>query len=524
MSSGPLTGKPDLGSGSFVIPSPAEQPLAYLMTAFMFVLVIYSTTGQKKAKVPDLNPPKSRVKFPGVIPAEQRRDFVQNSKDLFMAGRAKFPDQPYRLYSYLGDAVIIPPNMINEIRNEEALTTSAFDFHGHIRGFDGFSDDNKVPGLINKYLTKALNKLTKPLSNESGLAISTNFGDSKTEWHAIHPSSDILRVVARVSTRIFMGEELCRNEEWLHASAMYAQTVFHAVEILRCYPPAVRPWVASFLPEVKAVRASIAKCREILKPIIAERRATKAAAIARGEKPPPYDDTLEWCEKENGPDFDHAKAQIGLSMAAIHTTSDLMQEMMIRITQHPELFQVLRNEIVEVLSKDGLTKTALYNLKIMDSVMKESQRLKTATLIGMMRRASKDVTLSNGLVIPRGERVWVDTTHMFSGKTWKNPGEFDPYRFANLRGTDKEHIAPLVSTSAEHIAFGHGMHSCPGRFFADKELKILLCHLLLKYDWRLQEGQSSDYFGWGLPLVRDQELRILVKRRESEEIDLESLA
>jgi hypothetical protein len=72
--------------------------------------------------------------------------------------------------------------------------------------------------------------------------------------------------------------------------------------------------------------------------------------------------------------------RIGLSLVAIHTTSDLLQEAMIRIAQHPELFQVLRNEIVEVLGRDGLKKTALYNLKTMDSVLKESQRLKTNSL------------------------------------------------------------------------------------------------------------------------------------------------
>lgn len=121
MSSGSLKGKLDLGSGSFVIPSPVEQPLAYVATVFMFFLVIYSTTSQKKAKIPELNPPKSLLKIPGVVPADQAQDFVQNSKDLFVAGRAKFPDQPYRLYSYLGDAIMIPPNLINEIRNESSL-------------------------------------------------------------------------------------------------------------------------------------------------------------------------------------------------------------------------------------------------------------------------------------------------------------------------------------------------------------------------------------------------------------------
>lgn len=77
---------------------------------------------------------------------------------------------------------------------------------------------------------------------------------------------------------------------------------------------------------------------------------------------------------------DYSIRRIGLSLVAIHTTSDLLQEVMIRIASRPELFQVLRNEIVEVLGRDGLKKTALYNLKIMDSVIKESQRLKTNTL------------------------------------------------------------------------------------------------------------------------------------------------
>lgn len=68
----------------------------------------------------------------------------------------------------------------------------------------------------------------------------------------------------------------------------------------------------------------------------------------------------------------------------------------------------------------------------------------------MMRRATKDLTLSNGLKIPKGERVWVDTTHMLSEAIWENSAEFDPYRFVKLRGTDKDHVAHFVSTSAEH--------------------------------------------------------------------------
>lgn len=110
----------DRRSDGFIIPIPTGQPLAYVVVAFLFLLAFYST-GQKKADIPELNPPKSRLRLPGVVSTEQAQSFIRHSQELFKAGRAKFPDQPYRLYSYLGDSVIIPPKLINDIRNEEAL-------------------------------------------------------------------------------------------------------------------------------------------------------------------------------------------------------------------------------------------------------------------------------------------------------------------------------------------------------------------------------------------------------------------
>jgi cytochrome P450 len=49
---------------------------------------------------------------------------------------------------------------------------------------------------------------------------------------------------------------------------------------------------------------------------------------------------------------------------------------------------------------------------------------------------------------------------------------------------EKEMFRHFVSTSPEHMAFGFGKHSCPGRFFAAIEVKIALCHILLKYDFK----------------------------------------
>lgn len=233
----------------------------------------------------------------------------------------------------------------------------------------------------------------------------------------------MLNIVAQVSTRIFMGEELCRNEEWLNESALFAACAFNAVEVLRHWPSILRPWVAPFIAECRETRARIARCREIMEPYVTARRVAKAKALAEGVKSPVYDDSLEWFEKEYGrydaatsqyvslytlstdtdihasstpfPEFNHSCTswfyhdisnenellfRITLSIAAIHTTSDLMSEIMTQLARHPEMFQPLRQEVVEVLSRDGLKKTALYNLKLMDSVIKECQRLKPITL------------------------------------------------------------------------------------------------------------------------------------------------
>lgn len=107
---------------------------------------------------------------------------------------------------------------------------------------------------------------------------------------------------------------------------------------------------------------------------------------------------------------------------------------------------------------------------------------------------------------------------------YDNPLEFDGHRFIRMRqipGEDKN--AHLVSTSEKHIGFGHGQHACPGRFFAANEVKIALCHLLLKYDWKLPPSHDPKIVAAGMFLGLEPHGRLSVRRRV-EEIDLDSLA
>jgi len=45
----------------------------------------------------------------------------------------------------------------------------------------------------------------------------------KGEWRTIKPYPSILRLVARISARVFLGLPLCRDEKWLEISTEFTE-------------------------------------------------------------------------------------------------------------------------------------------------------------------------------------------------------------------------------------------------------------------------------------------------------------
>jgi cytochrome P450 len=90
---------------------------------------------------------------------------------------------------------------------------------------------------------------------------------------------------------------------------------------------------------------------------------------------------IEWAEETaKGATYDAALLQMKVSLASIHTTSDLVTQTLFNLCSRPELVDDLRKEIIEVIGQQGWVKPALYQLKLMDSVLKETQRLKPISI------------------------------------------------------------------------------------------------------------------------------------------------
>ncbi|KAI1653685.1 cytochrome P450 [Daldinia decipiens] len=494
----------------------AEQTALCIAITILVTLVLRATIGTKEtSSLPIINPRK-RFEFSNL---ERIADFKVNCRKLFQKGRTMYPEQPYRMICPEGEVIVMPPCLINEVRSDPALVfvgVDKEDSHSHIPGFGPFAFPEETTTLVNKYLNKIIGKLTGPISQEAGLVVAELLSDCH-DWITIKPSEYILSMVARVTSRVFLGEEMCRNKEWTQASSQYAPAAFAGAGELEGWPASLHPLIHWFLPKCQDARACLAKARHVLRPYVEERCKLKASAQKKGDPAPIFEDSIEWYEQVIKHAYDPTVPQMSLSMAAIHTTSDLLKETMIRIAQHPELFEPLRKEALEAIRPNGPTKTALFNLKLMDSVIKETQRLKPLLISSMRRIALKDITLSNGLVIRKGQKLVLDNLQMQDSTCYEDPLRFDAYRFLRMRQIPgQENHAQLVSTSIEHMGFGYGLHACPGRFFAANEIKILLCHLLFKYEWKLVDDCVPQPFDVGYAVVRDPGVELMIRKRQPE--------
>jgi cytochrome P450 len=196
------------------------------------------------------------------------------------------------------------------------------------------------------------------------------------EWTTRLIREDLLEVVARVSSRVFLGAGLCRNRRWLDIAKTYTVDSFALSYIMRMAPVMLRPFAYLAMPHSARLRKAVRDAHILIDPEVERRKAAVDAARAAGEKPPKVADTIGWMyEVAKGAKVDFVAGQLSLTMAAIHTTTESACRALLDLCQHPELAQLLRDEIIEVVGREGWAKTTLYKLKLMDSFLKESQRV-----------------------------------------------------------------------------------------------------------------------------------------------------
>jgi cytochrome P450 len=206
--------------------------------------------------------------------------------------------------------------------------------------------------------------------------------EANEKWTEVNIFEQLSYQIARIAMRVFVGPEICRNEEWIKASLEYDVNVGTTVIMLRMFPPFLHPFLARLMPSWYRAWGNIKTAERIIAPVVRERLAAKARGDYEDEAPK----DLLWWILEEASEPERNPEQMGLRMlvvglAALHTTSMAMSHAIYDLCQHPEYFKPLRQEMLEVLREDGgWQKSTIHKLKLLDSFVKETQRWSPASL------------------------------------------------------------------------------------------------------------------------------------------------
>jgi cytochrome P450 len=192
------------------------------------------------------------------------------------------------------------------------------------------------------------------------------------DWTEVYIFKELVDVIAKVSGRIFVGPELCRNPEYIKLGSSYTVDLVAAVTAVKQVRPWLKPFLCPRLPEIAKLRKIEQQLREFLRPIVEERMTAKSED-PNWQEP---DDLLQWMITRGGgkDSIDDITAfQLSLIFAAIHTTSMTVTSILYTLAVTPEYITPLREEIRNVMANNNgiITSRALQQMEKVDSYMKE---------------------------------------------------------------------------------------------------------------------------------------------------------
>ncbi|POS81394.1 ent-kaurene oxidase [Diaporthe helianthi] len=352
--------------------------------------------------------------------------------------------KPFKVLTGTGPKVIVPNRFARELRNNPALNFNKAFVHDFFPSYPGMeplaefsAHDSVTAETIRTKLTQSLGLVTNDLVDETTSGLADLYGDHfVNQWRTVVLKQSVLDLIARLSSRVFLGKGLCREHRWLEIAKTYAVDAVHATFALRMVNPLIRPVYHWLMPEFKRCRQAVKDAHKMIDKEVLKRRKKVDEYLSAGKTPPNVAETIGWMHE-----------------------------------------------------------TAMNNKTKVDYVAAQLWPPSTPPPRSPARPSS---TL---LPTPRSSRPYIGPEIC----AYPEPERFDAWRFLKARErTGEENGTPFS-----------------GRFFAANEVKIALCHMLLKYDWRWVAGKGrpeSSRFELEDSISATGEVQF---RRRKEEINLD---
>ncbi|KAF4435310.1 hypothetical protein F53441_13543 [Fusarium austroafricanum] len=378
-----------------------------------------------------------------------------------------------------------------------------------------------VEDEVNSAVEDALEKMMKEAAKKDASNVDAEGYTKVNLWDLW------IAIVPRVTNRFLVGATACRDPSFLQSMVSFTDDVVRNSFLLHAFPQVLHPIVGRLItiPNYLHWRTASRCVLPIIEKRLKDMQRQEAGDPEMKSWTPP-EDFFTWsirlamAEKKSF-ELDPvvlSKRMLPINFAAIHTTVLTGQSWMLDfLSSPPSVLDTLRDEILAHKPSDGhWTKQALSSLVRVDSSIRESHRLSNFAANLVERQVIAPEGLHNpdyGWTLPRGAFVTVNLqgTH-HDGDIYEGAMTYDPWRYSRVREEWEAKSAEekqeneeegrkirglgMVTTSDAHLAFGHGRHACPGRFFVAHELKLIMAAFLLNYDIkRLDQRPKPQWMG-----------------------------
>nr|K0E684.1 RecName: Full=Cytochrome P450 monooxygenase ecdH; AltName: Full=Echinocandin B biosynthetic cluster protein H [Aspergillus rugulosus]AFT91389.1 EcdH [Aspergillus rugulosus] len=385
--------------------------------------------------------------------------------------------------------IILPPKYIRWIIDQPESVLSIDPIHNEFHAFvrDGLVGDHLVQEVLRRELAGHLAHLTREMNEEIADSVESVLGVSK-EWATV-PLRDSMRIIiARISNRLFVGKELCRNEDYIRNAVGLGMAVMPQTLVQDLLPQLLKGPL-SFATKL-FTRITLAGLSGHLSPVVRQR----IQDVQTAEKDQLPLELLTWMAQralqrgESATSIEEKLiARIAMAnLASIETTTNTitkcMEDMTALSNETGGYLELMRQEAHTVLEACNYSpiKADLEKLVHIENALKESLRL-AVVFPGLIRQVTSrtGVTLDDGTHLPHGARISVAAYAIHrDDANWTDAARYDPSRHEKAS-------LPMSRGSEQLLSFGLGKRACPGRFFVTDELKLLFAHILTKYEFKV---------------------------------------
>ncbi|KAG0136196.1 cytochrome P450 [Tuber indicum] len=436
---------------------------------------------------------------------EARQKFVSNGFQMLRDAYYKHYGKNFVITTNSYDKVILTHAQVRELCNapDDVISFS----HANAKmlmdkytGMARFVETQYLQDATRIKLTQNLGNMLGAQLEETQFALDAELpGSATNEWLSVDIFPTILRIVARVSARSFIGLPVCRNEDWLKLAITFTEDLIATASNLGTTSKLFRPFYAYMWNSSKTIKSHKMKAQTLLAPTIQKRFEEKRLAEENGAVYQGPNDFLQWLIDRVEPHHKTVDAlselQLLIGLASVFATAGTLVGMIFDLAEYRECIQPMREEMEAAISENSgvLDRGVLRMMRKTDSFLRESMRMGTL-LLSFNRMAMKNVTLSDGTYLPKGTLVAAPSLMFSSDPDFvEDPETFDGFRWYK-KTLEAKDGAPMsngsATTSSNNLVFGHGKHACPGRYFAVEEIKTILTFILLQYDIKYPDGQS----------------------------------